>query len=97
MNVTFKIGDRAVVTGTCDAKGGAVVPHPDVLSACSRQDVVLLELAHEVLGEMLGRAGAVTRAHLRQVVREEVRAVVAELLRTDLAAGLREARATVTY
>ena len=97
MNLTIQIDGRVLVSGTCDAGGGAVVPHPDALLACSRLEVALVEMAHGLLGEMLGKAGAVTRGELRQVVRDEVREAVADTLRSGVAAGVRGTLAHVTY
>lgn len=99
MNVSIMIGDRLIVSGTRDEFGGAVVPHPDTLRACSHDDRVMLELARDVLDQMLGGTDrdAVTRDELREVVRDEVRVALGDALRTSLADGIRSAQAPVTY
>ena len=99
MNVSIMIGDRLIVSGTRDESGGAVVPHPNALRVCSHDDRVMLELARDVLDQMLGGTdrGAVTRDELREVVRDEVRATFDAALRTSLVDGIRAAQAPVTY
>ena len=99
MNVSIMIGDRLIVSGTRNESGGAVVPHPDALRSCSHDDRVMLDLARDVLDEMLGKTGgdAVTRNELREVVRDEVRATFDAALRTSLADGIRAAQVPVTY
>lgn len=93
MSVAITVNDRVLVSGAFDGSLGKIAPCPDVLESCSVSDLFMLGAAYDLLGELLGKSGAVTRDELREVVREEVRAAV----RTSLVAGFREAQAPVTY